>query len=286
MKRPDGFQSLKKEDIMNVFQEMALSVYSYGSYKEFLKNKKGKVIGFAVLLMTIYFGITMLLPSLIGPNSFPESMKILRDDVPDFRLEGGRLWVDGRMELDNGLAYFYIDTDPDHIVEYSSELARDYRLYADVMIMDSEKVIMKNNGTWETTYFSDMKIDVDKKDVVNFIPWLYVIYAVFMGVAYIWMTGWFFFGVLIVALIGMIIAAAMNYRISFGKLYLMGVYSRTLPLLIKALVSFLPFGIPFFGVFNFGLSALILGLALKKMKDQIPQAPQMPMGYPPQGYNM
>ncbi|MCH5344337.1 MAG: DUF1189 family protein, partial [Acetatifactor sp.] len=78
----------------------------------------------------------------------------------------------------------------------------------------------------------------------------------------------FFFGVLFVALMGMIVASCMNYKLTFGQLYLLGIYSRTLPLLIKALISFLPFHIPFFWVINFGLSLFIMIMAIKKMKEQ------------------
>ena len=84
------------------------------------------------------------------------------------------------------------------------------------------------------------------------------------------MTALFFFGVLFVALIGMAVASALKYRLTFGQLYLLGIYSRTLPLIIKALVSFLPFRIPMFWAINFGISIIILALAIKKMKEQQP----------------
>ncbi len=94
-------------------------------------------------------------------------------------------------------------------------------------------------------------------------------------IAFVWMTAWFFAGVLVIALISMIVASCMKVKISFGKLYILGIYSRTLPLIIKAAVSILPFGIPFFYVINIGLSVLIIGLALQSIK-QVPQAPAGP----------
>ena len=51
---------------MNVFKEMLLSIYDYGSYSQFLKNRKGKVFGFGVLLLTIYFVLTMILPGILS----------------------------------------------------------------------------------------------------------------------------------------------------------------------------------------------------------------------------
>jgi hypothetical protein len=47
----------------------------------------------------------------------------------------------------------------------------------------------------------------------------------------------------------------------------MGVCAGTLPLLIKAIVSFLPFSIPMSGFINFGLSVLCIVLGIQKMKE-------------------
>lgn len=261
---------------MNVFKEMALSIYSYGSYRQFLKNRSGKVFGFGVLLMLIYFMITMVFPSLGWA-------KDLQEDIPDFKLKDGTLWVEDVVESGSSTSYLYIDTTPGHSLEYSADMAQEFRRYNNVVIMDSQKIIFKNEGQWQTAYYSDLDVEFEKKDLENFIPWMYVIYAIFLVFAYVWMTGLFFFGVLFVALIGMIITSSMKVQLTFGQLYLLGVYSRTLPLIIKALVSFLPFNIPFFGVINFGLSALILALAINKMKEQWPEGPA---GYPPSAFNM
>lgn len=280
---------------MNVFKEMALSVYSYGSYSKFLRNKKGKVFGFGVLLMTIYFLIKMVLPS-FTPGSFLDVVESFQENIPDFSLEDGTLWVDDVWEADSTTSYVYINTSPGIDLEDTSEVRESFRRYRSVMLMDSKKIIMKNDGEWQKLYFSELGVEFDKDDLAEFLPRLYVFcvifYIVFLIVAYIFMTAFFFLGVLFVALIGLLIASCMNYRISFGKLYLLAIYSRTLPLLIKALVSFLPFGIPFFWVLNFGLSAFILAMALMKMKEQMPQNPQNfqgpqnpqgPIGYPPTG---
>lgn len=70
------------------------------------------------------------------------------------------------------------------------------------------------------------------------------------------------------ALLGMIVAACMKYRLTFGQLYLLGIYSRTLPLLVKALLSLLPFSIPLYFIANIGLSVLIIGCAIYNMQEE------------------
>ena len=271
---------------MNVFKELALSVYSFGSYSEFLKNKKGKVFGFGALLMAIYFVITMLIPSMIGIFSSSGAVQTFLADIPDFELRSGELWVDDVVEVEEGGTYIYIDTDPDYVFYDADEMEEYLYDYSDALLADSEKIILKNDGEVQGLYFSDLDIDFDKEDLLSLMPWLYVIYAVAMIFAYIWMTGWFFFGVLFVALLGMAVSSALKYPLTFGQLYLLGIYSRTLPFIVKAIVSFLPFNIPFFWLINFGLSVIVLVLAIQKMKDQQPpvqtgygQSWQDPMGY-------
>lgn len=277
---------------MNVFKELALSVYSFGSYSEFLKNKKGKVFGFGVLLMAIYFMITMLIPSLIGILSPNGVVQTILSDIPDFELQAGELWVDDVVELEEGSTYIYIDTDPNYVFYDADEMEEYLYDYSDAVLVDSEKIILKNEGEVQGLYFSDLDVDFDKEDLLGLMPWFYFIYFVCMIFAYIWMTGWFFFGVIFVALLGMAVSSALKYRLTFGQLYLLGIYSRTLPFIVKAIASFLPFNIPFFWLINFGLSVIVLVLAIQKMKDKQPPAQmgsgqswQDPMAYGQQGPN-
>lgn len=258
---------------MNVFKEMALSVYSLKSYKEFLKNRKSKVFGFGVLLLLIYFMITILIPFGVSQMGSDNIRKVFDEGIPDFELSDGYLWVDDVIEIEQDGRYIYIDTDPQYYF-YSAEEMRPYLAdYSMVILMDSEKMIVKNNGELQELYFSDIDYELSKEDVLGWIPYLYLIMAIVMIFMYIWMTALFFFGVLFVALIGMVVSSCMKYQLTFGQLYLLGVYSRTLPLLIKAVVSFLPFDIPFFFIINFGISVLFIVGAIQKMKEQQLQQP-------------
>ena len=257
---------------MNIFKEMGLSIYSYKSYMEFLKNKKGKVFGFGVILMVIYFLITMGIPVIRFFGGESISTKIEKT-VPDFELSDGELWVDDVFVYDYRGTYIEIDTDSRSVLRNADDMRDFLDNYTQVIMMDSEKVIVKDNGQIQQFYFPDLDFEFSRNDLLLFVPYAYLFLVVFL-IAFFWMTAWFFVGVLIVALISMIVASCMNIKISFGKLYILGVYSRTLPLIIKAAVSFLPFGIPFFYIINFGLSVLIVRLALQKIKQQ----PQTPAG--------
>ena len=109
--------------------------------------------------------------------------------------------------------------------------------------------------------FDELGINFSKDDLEALVPSMYFIIVVVMIITYVVMTMLFFFGVLFVALIGMIVASSMKYQLTFGQLYL----------LIKACVSWLPFTIPYFWIINFGISVVILGVVIKGMKTDLLQ---------------
>ncbi len=252
---------------MNIFKELAASIYDLKSYKEFIKNKRSKVFFAGIILMVIYFSLTMIIPFIRFQFKTGGFVKIIEDYIPDFELSGGKLWVEKPIEYEEDGVYIYIDTDPatsfydvDEIEEYISD-------YYQVVLMDSEKVIVKNKGEIMGNHFSELDMEFSREKLQQWVPRAYLVVIAFMIVAFIFMTGLFFFGVLIVALLGLIASSCMKYRLTFGQLYQIGIYARTLPLLIKALVSFLPFSIPMFGIINFGISVLYIVLAIQKMKE-------------------
>lgn len=253
---------------MNIFKEMALSVYSFKSYKEFLKNKKGKVFGFGLMLVLIYFAVTTIIPFAVREVRNGGLAKQIEENVPDFELEDGVLWVGDVIEYDAGNSYICIDTDPESYFYDAAEMEYYLSDYTTAILMDSEKMIAKSNGEVMGVYFSDMDFEFSKEDLLGWVPFAYAVLIVAYILIYIWEAALFFFGVLFVALLGMIVASCMKYQLTFGQLYLLGVYSRTLPLIIKAALSFIPVGIPFFVIINFGLSLLIIGCAIQKMKEQ------------------
>lgn len=259
---------------MNIFKEMVLSIYSYKSYKDFLNNKKSKVFGFALVLMLIYWLVTMGISAvetgLIGPGLAREMDEI----IPEFELADGVLWMEDVIEYEDATSIVNIDTDPDYVFYDAYEMMDDLNEYQSVLLMDSEKIIIKNGTQVQQYYFSELEdLDFTKDDLMGLVPYIYLFFAIFFLLSYICMTALFFLGVAVVALCGMIVASCMKCRLTFGQLYLLGIYSRVLPLLIKAAVSFLPFHIPFFWVINFGISLMIIGAAIQKMKEQNLQRP-------------
>lgn len=258
---------------MNVFRELILSVYDFKSYREFLNNKRRKVFLAGFILMVIYFALTMIIPFVKFQVKTGGFVKIIEDYIPDFELSNGVFWIEKPIEYEADGTYIYITSEPDNIFYDTDEIGEYISDYYQVFLIDSEKVIVKNKGQIQGQYFSDLGIEFSRNKLMEYVPQAYLIVAGVVVAAFIFMTAFFFFGVLIVALLGMIAASCMKYKLTFGQLYLMGVYARTLPLLIKAVMSFLPFSLPMFGIINFGLSVLYIVLAIQKIKEFDSQQP-------------
>lgn len=253
---------------MNIFKEMVLSVYNFGSYREFLKNKRAKVFFYGTVFMMIYFLLTVVLPFGESQIKYGGIGGNFQTNIPEFELKNGRLWVERVVEYETAASYVCIDTDPNSFFYEAREMEEYLCGYASAILMDSEKLIVKRYGQVQDIYFSNLNISLEKADLMKLVPYLYVGIGAFMIFIYLWETALYFFGVLFVALLGMIVASCMKCRLAFGQLYLLGIYSRTLPLVVKALLALLPFSIPLYFIANFGLSVLIIGCAIHGIQEQ------------------
>lgn len=253
---------------MNVFMELVHSVYDYKYYPNYLKNKKRKVFGAGVLLATIYFLISCVCPMIMNQLTTGGFSKLIRDNVPDFKLEDGILEVDETIEMDNGDVLVYIDTDPYYVFYDADEMKSELSEYRQAILLDSEKVIIKNQGDLEQMYFSELDWEFERDDLLKFVPYIYLFLLLVLVFVYIWDVALFFFSVLFVALVGMAIVSGMKKKLTFGQIYLLGVYSSTISWMLKALVGLLPFTIPMSWLIEFGISVIILVLGMNNLPDQ------------------
>ena len=116
---------------------------------------------------------------------------------------------------------------------------------------------------------ADLDIEITKSEIITmFRPFVNLAIGIILVIVFLFMQATFFFGVIFVALFGMIVASCMQTKLTFGELYKLGIYTRTTPLLIKALLSFLPFGLPFFWIISLGISLGYLAGAMRSMNTQ------------------
>ncbi len=254
---------------MNVLKELLHSVYDLGSYPVFMKDRKRKTFFFGFLLVLLYFLLTIMVPYIRFQVSTGGLVRMADEVIPDFSIRNQSITVEHPVELDEDDTYVFINTDNTYVSE--DEVRQYLHNYSTVFIVDSEKIIFQNNMQVKSIAFSeiDPDLDITKTALLEKLsPYVTAITAIILVVIFIGMLLLFFLGVLFVALLGMIVASCKHQSMTFGELYKLAIYTRTTPLLIKAVLSFLPFGIPFFFVINIAISLAYIAGAIQHMQAQ------------------
>lgn len=258
---------------MNVFKEMAGAIAGTKAYPGFLRNKKGKVFGYAVLVVTIFF-IAANVRGIISASIFMGSLDdVIVDNVPYFEVGNGELYIEEPVYFSEDDMLIIIDSDSDIVPSMTeSEWKRNLVDYSSVIICDREGILAKSNGElnvaeWPTEF------SFDRADIISFLPAISVIIFVFYFFAYLFGIGGYFFAALFVALVGMIIASVQNYRATFGQIYLLAIYAKTLPLFIKGFCRLTGLsGLPLMGTLigwgGFALACVYVAMALSRIDKE------------------
>lgn len=258
---------------MNVFQEIGAAIAKISAYAQFLKNKKGKVFGYGVLLVTLYFIIANV-RGVIGVTDFMGSLEpMIRENVPDFSLQNGKLSMEKPLELEEDGLLVSIDSNADWVMSMTeSEWRRALTDYDQVMIADQNGIVMKNNGKIQMSAWPT-DLEFNREDLIGFLPYISVGIVIFYLFYYVGAVGVYFFAALFVALVCMIIASIQKYRFTFGQIYLMSIYGKTLSLLLKGVfrltgVSGLPLIGSFLGLMYFIISCVYVCIAMSHIENE------------------
>lgn len=254
---------------MNVFKELVHSLYDYKCYGMFLKNRKRKTFLYAILLILLYCFFTIGGPVIRFQVKTGGIIHLLNLYVPDFKLEDGRLAVADIIEYEDSDFYVLINTMSESLNE--TEIIQKLHSHTTAIIMNSNQIVLQSiNGMKKFRYRDlDPTMLLTKKLLLDIVrPTLNGIMSIVLLLTFLFKAASFFLGALIVALICMIVASCMKYNLTFGEVYKLAIYTRTLPLLIKAALSFLSIGIPMFFIINIGISICIFREAIRAMKEQ------------------
>lgn len=263
---------------MNVFAEMIHAVYDFKSYPVFRKNKGGKAFLYGLLLSFFYLLLSMLLPMVVTFISLGGFGNAIRESIPDFHLEDGRLWVDGTFDIQEydtqyGGVYIRIDTERP-ITEEITDV--DLLAFDRVLVMDAEHVIVKaDGGSSIRIAYTELDLgDWDRDEMMKtFLPLLPAfLWFLFVILACAGLLG-FYGSALVTAVIGSIMSAVMGCGLKFGELYKLAIYARTPALAVETVYAWIPLVINYFYVISYGVSAFYMWKALRLIKEESLEAP-------------
>lgn len=255
---------------MNVVKEIGGAVAGVKAYPNFLKNKKGKVFWYGVLVVTIFFLLANV-RGIIGCSTFLAGFEaLIMDNVPDFSVKNGAFYIEEPFYLDEEGLLVMFDSNQDIVSAYSEDEWK-YELidYDSAIILDAHAILAKSDGKIQMAEWP-AEFDFDRSSLVNFQPIMVICVVVFYLFSYLWGIAMYFFAALFVALVGMLIASTQKYKFTFGQIYLLSIYAKTLPLFIKGLCKLLKLtSLPLVGTLvgwgGFALACVYLGYAMAQI---------------------
>jgi len=254
----DGFK-------MNFFLRVYYSITSFEKYRYFLRLSTGKAILY-LLLFTLVVGMVTFIPIITEFNIYiDEFTEVFDTELPDFKLENGKLEVSGAMPviLESEGIPIVIDTSPDAEERILAQ-------YDTVLLITSDKIIQKYYINKSVTNFSNFPGLVLTKDMLEqalpLVRPVSIIIFIFAGIFFILGK---FITALIVSLIGMILNSSMRLNLSYRSIFKISVYAMTLPLIVCTVLDKVPVFIPFKWVIFYAIAFVYVYGAMNSIKKEI-----------------
>ncbi len=269
---------------MNLVQDFLISVREYRNYPKLLKNRPRRVFAFGALLMLVFWCMTALIPYAAFRARTGGLEKIVQENVPEFTLENGKLDVPAGFRFNNGSVYADVNTESGHVLDPDDPRIRtQFALHDAVFLADSEKLIYGASaaGTPATSgsrilKFSDFgEIRFTKADLLAEVPELERMFFTAVISWYFIHLAAFFLGCLVIAFFGQIFAGITRTRISFGEIYQLSIYTRSVPILLKGILTLSGLMFAEFPAMSFLYSLFVLSRVYKHL-DQAASAAERP----------
>lgn len=227
---------------------------------QFVNDSVGRALTYLLLLSLVLGMLTsigVLVNYLTAINQVRQAME---HDMPDFSIKDGVFEFEHEMPyvVDQGTGWlFIIDTTGQTSQEILSE-------YVSGIFINSDTILFKDKGTLESINLADLApVTITKNTLDN---WLVIAkYLAIPGVL-IWLLVFFVgkvLSALIVAVLGLVAANSFSIQLSYKRLFVLAVYSLTIPSLARLVHTYLGFTIPYFWLLYFAVAAVCIVLAVK-----------------------
>ena len=242
---------------MNIFKKFVKSIMDFESYVYFYTTSMGKAILYLIFITLLVGTLTLIKPLSISKATF----RNFYTNVSDFSVQDGVFKAKGDMPMiiDNKAnPTIVIDTtdNPDKSV---------VNKYASAVYVTKDTVAIKiNNLKLDDFKFSGLKsLNFTKADLLEN---LYVENFFYVMIVVVFLVIFFLdklVDALIIAIIGTIFRNIRRVKIRFGGLYRIGVYTLTLPSIVKMILMNYAVNIPdYFTFIYFGIAAVYMFMAI------------------------
>ena len=220
---------------MNVFREIVGAMAGPKAYPGFLKNSKVKVFGYVLLVVTLGFLLGSIRSVVVSEIFIGGLGDLVRENVPDFSLEDGEFHMEKTYELEEEGIYILLDSEETIVFSATETEWRQIFIengYSSVMLADADGILVFSNGRLQTLAWPE-NFSISRDKLISLIPFLSAIVMVVSAFSYLWSIAFYFFSALFVALIAMAVTSSMKHQLTFGKIYLLSLYGKTMMFLVS-----------------------------------------------------
>lgn len=251
---------------MNFFIQMRESVIDIKFYRSIKNNKFSRSFVYLLLLFLIIYSINGT-KTYLGTKIIMEEMADdLKTNVPEFRLENGEFSFEGEMPhyISSSInELFVIDTTGKVTVSELKDVDTAILITRDKVYFKRSKLETREFNLTELKGFT-----LTKTDVLELMPKLSIIVAVFLAFGFIFALGWKLINAAIMALLGLIANTVFKGKLKFGNLMNICIYAITLPMLLQLAVNLYGYPIPNSWMIYWVISILYEVLAIKSCIDE------------------
>lgn len=263
----------------NIFQQFAFS-FVPNLYDRLVKVKTGSMIGFVTLLVLL---ATLLSFVSVVAEFASVDMEELAAQLPEFKLTGGRLYMEEDFLYDEGNILVYMTEDIDGFTYDDADELVDEG-YQDVLLVGRDRISIMQNGEYQQLDFSDLgdSFEISREWIATKLaPFIMVVLVLGYIVFFLWRVLWYFLCAAVYLLFAMLIASVMNRHVPGEALFRTAVYAKVLMFVVVTFLDLIPFvdiSVPF--LLRVVITTVFMGFAIAKLPDNRPTpAPMMGQGW-------
>jgi len=244
---------------MKIINQFLISIYRFDEYNKLAALKGAQVFIYELILFTVTT-IISLVPILFIFTSSGGTEGIIKKFVPDFKIENGTLEANSNVFNENGTLI---------IVDGKNTRSEfDLKGSANGIIFDKEKIIINNGLRQQIVYYNDLLKELginkfEKADIFKYVSEINIFLGIFISIGILTLIISETFGIFFTSILAIIINLFLKKNIKYPELLKISVYSRTLYLILSAILALFGIGLDF--IFIAVLNIAYLFFAIKKI---------------------
>ncbi|WP_062355826.1 DUF1189 domain-containing protein [Bacillus kwashiorkori] len=248
---------------MNIFKQFFKSLYSPKDIASFHSQKMGKTILYIFLISILTTVPIVLNIHSIVNNFIGDTKDIIIDEVPNFHITDYELQMDESEPVT-------INADGVTLLFDNSKLMTEVDIEKNTIKFVKDGVIADIDGTTDSFTYASLELnDINKNTMVEILNLvdssLPIITMIVFFIAYLIFTAGNFIKVSVLGLLSLILVSSFRLDLKYGNVWKISAYSITLPITFFAIMNSFGATVPFGGAINWGVSLLMIFLALKEL---------------------